>query len=54
MADPVVEWLKSAAAQYMANNGIETVTNEVLAHVMTVAGDNKLAAAVAVAQLLGN
>ena len=54
MADPIVEYLKAVAQQYMANNCLDNVNDDVIAHVITAAGNNKIAAAQAIASLLGN
>lgn len=53
MAVPNVVWLKTCAIKFMDMNELTTITPEVIAHIIDVAGDeNKLDAAEAIKELI--
>ena len=53
MADPAVAWLMAVAQQFMADNSIDSVTPDVVAAVISAAGDGMAdVAAKAITQLL--
>lgn len=54
VADPTVAWLLAAAQRYMSEHDLETVTPDVIAHVIEVGGEeNRIAVGAAMPILLG-
>ena len=53
MSDPNVAWLLAVAAQYQANNGLDTVTPEVISAIVAAAGSDTALASKAIIALMG-